>query len=218
MSKPQREQNTRWDQYYTPRWPIQILCDFLNQPEGTRVYEPCAGEGGIVDPLEDNGFEVIGADLAPNTPYAPIDFVSEETSEYVSVGEHAAWADWIITNPPYQSRGYKAEDFVERAINMSNQVAMLLRQSFQEPTQGREKDRKGRQWLFEHYPPDYQLVLPRVHYGGPDGEDEDGKSDNSETSIWMIWLNGGTDRGDCRTRWYTHDDKELAKGQQFMDI
>lgn len=77
--------------------------------------------------------------------------------------------DWIITNPPFN----KAFSILTMALSRCENVAMILRLSFLEPT-------KTRGIFLSITPPSGLIILPRMSFT------EDGKTD-SVTCAWMIW-------------------------------
>lgn len=209
MSRPQRTQNLDHDPYYTPAWATKMLVDHLKRHgwlfEDHRIYEPCAGDGAIVDVLQDRNLRTIFSDIRQEAVGPSYNFLADDDRIDAFLDE----ADWVITNPPYQTESGDALDFVERARLAGKHCAFLLRESFIEPTWERGA-------YFKMDPPEQLLVLPRVDYNGPGGGDG-----NSETSIWFIWQGaqpGVTqpNRNHTEVIWKTRDDKEAMKGQTSL--
>lgn len=133
-----RERNQH-EKYYTPAWVTEALLEAEAFPG--LILEPAAGDGGIAKVAARRGYEVWGGDIAPETPeIVQADFLSPEYP-----GE---WEGSIITNPPFGARGKLAEQFIEKALEMTRphggKVAMLLRVDFDSA--------KTRRHLFADHP------------------------------------------------------------------
>lgn len=118
--------------------------------EGRRLpkmlWEPSCGNGALVLPLRNRGFDVVATDLhswgCPDSTGA-VDFFSE-----VATGFRPDGAFGIVTNPPFGA----VEDYIERAVGLAPYVALLLRLAFLES--------EGRMNWFPH------VGLQRVHIIG----------------------------------------------------
>ena len=119
------------DYYPTPPEVTQALCDTLHLPKGTKIWEPAAGEGYMVDVLKHNGYDVTATDIQSG-----VDFLTAEKRD----------CEWIITNPPFSL----AEQFIERCNKMGVPFALLLKAHFW--------NAKRRYNLFCHCPP--SMILP----------------------------------------------------------
>lgn len=111
----EREQN---DAYYEPAWCDDRLFDFLNLPEGTRVWDPACGTGAIVEAAKRAGLKAVGTDIMQRwqdgTPgRARRDFLTCSALPGVEM---------IVSNPPFKH----ALEFAKRAIEMAQGVALLL--------------------------------------------------------------------------------------------
>jgi hypothetical protein len=79
------------DKYYTPYKAVEPLLPILKY--NSTFYEPCAGDGRLIDHLESGGHKCIGAsDINPHRK----DIWCENALEADYSG-----ADYIITNPPW---------------------------------------------------------------------------------------------------------------------
>lgn len=107
--------------------------DFLDLPEGTRIWEPACGEGHIVNVLADRGYDVIATDIQTGT-----DFLETENAD---------GAEWIITNPPFSL----AEQFIRKCWDYKIPFALLLKCQFW--------NAKKRYGLFQDCPPSWVLPL-----------------------------------------------------------
>ena len=179
------------DRYYTPEWATRLLVDYLGGDLAGSVWEPACGADwiGRVLRMHSGINRYLGTDIDPDAIagrwdrgyselvrwWGPFDFLNDSSSP-------GCKANWIVTNPPYNTPTGTATDFVRKAIeyrsegNVQN-IAMLLRLSWMEPCDER-KD------IWSQTPPSDVLVLPRVHYVGA------GNS-NSQTSAWFIWRRNG---------------------------
>ena len=165
------------DAYYTPSWCTRALIDYLGPRLRGVVWEPCAGNGAIVDVLRAHAefvHTVLASDIAPRR-----DDISQANfldCEHGFFGTLAPIVDTICTNPPYSTDTGTATDCVEKAIQLAPNVAMLLRIGWLEPCEDRCE-------LLTKRPPTDIIILPRVNYiGAPKG--------NNQTSVWVIWSDG----------------------------
>lgn len=110
------------------------------------LWEPSCGNGALVMPLRNRGYDVVATDLhdwgCPDS-YGGVDFHSE-----VATGFRPDVPFGIVTNPPFGS----VEEYIERAVNLAPYVALLLRLAFLES--------EGRMNWFPH------VGLQRVHVIG----------------------------------------------------
>jgi hypothetical protein len=90
------------------------------------IWEPSCGNGALVLPLRNRGFEVTATDLhewgCPDST-GGIDFLSSVATAFRPTADFG-----IVTNPPFGI----VEEFVERAVNLAPYVALLLRLAFLE--------------------------------------------------------------------------------------
>ncbi len=158
-----------FDFYPTPDWATRALLDRLPIAPGASIFEPCAGDGDIVRPIEQSGHAVITSDIRPGHQLQG-DATAKELWGGVSV-------DWTITNPPFN----KATEILEMALRHSKVgAAFLLRLSFLEPC-------KNRVELLTSRPPSAIYILPRISFTG------DGKKDNV-TCAWLVWHFGANEQ------------------------
>lgn len=157
-----------YDRYFTPPWATRALIDHLGERLHGLIWEPCAGHGYIVDVLRDAGHSVLATDILPHEAL-------DEVHNFLEPCAYSPGMRWIITNPPYTTAICTATDIVRHALEAfpRSSVAMLLRLSWLEPCDDRAA------LLLDYRPTDY-IVLPRVHYIGAPGN-------NNQTSVWMIW-------------------------------
>lgn len=151
------------DLYETPEWVTVALLPHLPQlPKIPCIWEPAAGSGKMVRPLESYTF-VFASDIDKGT-----DFLQQQRP--VGGGPTA-----IITNPPY----VLAQEFISHALAImepiGGMVAMLLRTDFDHA--------KTRQFLFSCCPPFAKKVVltKRIQWF------EDSKGSPSFNHAWFIW-------------------------------
>lgn len=138
---------TRGSDFYASPYaalPPLLVAEYGKLP-GT-LWEPSCGNGALVLPLRNRGFNVIATDLhdwgCPDST-GSVDFFSE-----VATGFRPDGSFGIVTNPPFAG----VEEYVERAIGLAPYVALLLRLAFLES--------EGRMNWFPH------VGLQRVHVIG----------------------------------------------------
>lgn len=155
------------EQYFTPKSLTTALLQNI-KIEGT-VLEPCSGEGWIADVLDSYDLNVITNDIDEKFN-AQFNLDIEKESTWDTFKDSVEKIDFVITNPPFSL----AAITMKQAFNLAKTgVALLVRLSFLEPCEGRDK------FLVKH-PPDQIIVLPRISFTG------DGKSD-SVTCCWLVW-------------------------------
>lgn len=158
------------DLYETPAVAIQALMRAEKLPR--RIWEPAAGRGAIVRPLQAAGHDVLGTDLVDyGAGYAGgVDFLIPGIAESYFSGQEA-----IVTNPPFKN----APEFVERALTFVPYVAMLLRLAFLES--------EARRFILDEAPLArvrvFRKRLPMMHRDGWEGK----HSNSGMAFAWFIW-------------------------------
>jgi len=156
----------RLDQYFTPRKAVEVLKKHIGVP--TYIFEPCVGEGIIIDVFDPAISETndIDENIKADWHFDACNY--DNFGSYSSYHDDDDYADtWCISNPPY---GEMAAPIVRNALEYYDNVAMLLRLSFLEPC----KDR------FDICCPDLLISMNRISFTG------DGNKD-SVTTAWFIW-------------------------------
>lgn len=184
------------EQYYTPPPVTRALLGHLEGMADLYIAEPCAGDGWISRELARDGHQVITGDIdesldVDNPGLSLFDDVASRIYRYV---------DAIITNPPWSDAALS----VRRALEITPNVAMLLRLTFLEPCSKRQES--ARVDLLEQHRS--HIVLPRISfYRGGDGTD-------SAPPAWFIW---GFEDLDIPP-WAIVSDRELLEyaGQQDL--
>jgi len=157
MSATNRDTARReYDAYQTPRWVIAALLDKIGPlVHGKTILEPCAGKGEIVRALQDRGAVVTAYDIQSGTDFLTMD----------CAGMH--W-DWCITNPPYRY----AQEFIEKAMSVADEVVMLLRLGFL-------AGQKRKDW--------WQVNRPKVVYVLSKRPSFTGRGTDSADYAWVLW-------------------------------
>jgi hypothetical protein len=157
------------DAYFSPPEAVisllHIEADYLPR----RIWEPAAGDGAIVRPLEAAGFTVIASDIADyglRGCQSGINYLTTKARPDV---------DGIITNPPYKL----AMRFAERALEEVPYLALLLRTNFLESTARLPFFRKfqpARIWISSRR-------LPMMHRYGWQGP----RAPSNTCFAWFVW-------------------------------
>ncbi len=117
------------DFYATPRSSFLPLLDHL--PMGVVYWEPCCGDGRLVQMLTDSGREADGADLYPqNAAYPSVDFLLDQHRR-----------EFLITNPPFNI----AQQIAAHALDVAKETMLLLRLNWL-------ASKKRREWFKAHEP------------------------------------------------------------------
>jgi hypothetical protein len=110
-------------------------------------------------------------------------------------GPLRARTDWTITNPPFRL----AEQFISRALQCSDNVAVIVRSAFLEGV-GRHRD------LFSKHPPSHVLQFTErvvMHKGKLSA-----KGSTATAYCWIVWTRGG---GQTRFEWIPPCRKRLER-------
>ena len=164
MSKLDRH---RFDAYYTNQLLLQQLLNKYPISKDKLILECCNGKGHISNYLKQLGYDVLTCDIDTDT----------NSDYHYDVIEKQFWdriiCDTVITNPPFNV----AAKILENALDVVDEVVMLLRLSYLEPT----KDRK---LILNSYKDNLVKVIPispRPKFRN------DTKGSDSVTVAWFIW-------------------------------
>jgi hypothetical protein len=158
------------DLYQSPPEAVYALLRAEHIPHN--VWEPACGPGAIAKVLEDCGRDVLRTDLVDygqGEGLSGIDFLIRGLADDIGRGRA------IVTNPPFKN----AHEFVERALELSPFVAMLLRLAFLESEKRRDildNGRLSRVHVFRNR-------LPMMHREGWEGP----KATSATPFAWFIW-------------------------------
>ena len=159
------------DNFQTPPEGIDYLLEGLAKggkplSKNKVIWDPCAGEGQVVEYFESNGYKAFGTDINDGT-----DFLSDLYWNVRFEHPKNTTIDWdvIITNPPYSLK----DQFLSRCYSLQKPFALLLPIT----ALGGKKRLKMYQ---EH---GMQLILPpkRINFKTPSGK----KSSNWFYTAWF---------------------------------
>jgi len=176
VMQQRNEPSDSLDDFPTPPWATRALCYKLTQlgliSPGMTCREPAANRGFMVKALEEYFRVVSASDIHDYGVDFPIkDYLAGEELHF----------DWTITNPPFKL-GY---EFIEQALDHSDNVAVILRSAFLEG--------KGR-WekLFQYNRPSY--VFQHVERVPMVKGRYDPDAASATAYSWLVWI--GHSRGE----------------------
>jgi hypothetical protein len=157
------------DAYFSPPEATASLLGIEASHLPQRIWEPAAGDGAIVRPLQSAGFSVIASDIVD---YGLIDCkVGINYLEAPPIGDVEA----VVTNPPFKL----ALRFAEKALSEVPYLALLLRTNFLESTE--------RLKFFRKHPPARIWIssrrLPMMHRHGWQGR----RAPSNTCHAWFVW-------------------------------
>jgi hypothetical protein len=157
------------DPYFSPPEATASLLGIEAGHLPERIWEPAAGDGAIVRPLQEAGFTVIASDIAD---YGLVGCsVGINYLEAPPLGDVEA----IVTNPPFKL----ALRFAEKALSEVPYLALLLRTNFLEST--------ARLKFFCRHPPARIWIssrrLPMMHRHGWQGP----RAPSNTCHAWFVW-------------------------------
>ena len=157
------------DAYFSPPEAILSLISIEKPHLPQYIWEPAAGDGAIVKPLQAAGFDVFASDIADyglDNCKSGVDYLRTKINPKVQ---------GIVTNPPYKL----AMSFAEKALNETPYLALLLRTNFLEST--------ARLPFFRKYQPARIWIssrrLPMMHRYGWSGP----RAPSNTCFAWFIW-------------------------------
>lgn len=160
------------DLYESPPEAVSALLGVERIPH--RVWEPACGPGVIVSMLRSRGHDVLATDLvdygSPHQDKSGIDFLIPGIAESINTERRA-----IVTNPPFKN----AREFVIRALQMTDYVAMLLRLAFLE-SEGRRDIIDNSCLARVHV---FRKRLPTMHRAGFEGN----RTGSAMAFAWFVW-------------------------------
>jgi hypothetical protein len=157
------------DAYFSPPEAVISLLHIESLYLPRFIWEPAAGDGAIVRPLQAAGFRVIASDIVDyGLPGCRIGV------DYLSA-EPVPGVEGIVTNPPYKL----AMRFAEKALRESRYLALLLRTNFLESTarlQFFRSHQPARIWISSRR-------LPMMHRHGWQGP----RAPSNTCFAWFVW-------------------------------
>jgi hypothetical protein len=156
------------DFYRTPEWVTSALLRALDLPKNLTIYDPCAGDGAILNVCRARGYEnVHGTDIEPRKE---LDIAKKD---FLQTKGHIPNIDVCIMNPPFSH----LREFVTRALQAFGPrctLAILMRD-------GAASTKRSKPFMVLN--PDRFPLVPRPSFT------ENGRSDRT-TYSWFVWRPG----------------------------
>ena len=177
-SHSERERESR-DYYATDP---KAMTDLLEREKFSHyIWEPACGEGHLVKPLRERGFQVWASDIIDRG-------INDEILDFLTFDSKVKWPGDIITNPPYKF----CTEFVLKALDcvfQGHKVAMFLKL---QTLEGQERYNK----LFKEQPPKTIYVYVRRIQCAKNGVFE---GSSAVCYAWFVWEKGF--KGDPSIKW-----------------
>lgn len=157
------------------------------------MREPAANRGHMVKPLAEYFASVEASDIHDYGAGYPV-------QDYL-FGPPPPRTDWTITNPPFRL----AEQFIRRALECSDVVAVIVRSAFLEGV-GRHKG------LFSVHRP--RLVLQFTERVVMHNGRLSPKGSTATAYCWIVWTKGH--RGATEFDWITPCRKRLERAEDYQ--
>ena len=157
------------DAYFSPPEAVFSLLNIESSYLPKFIWEPAAGDGAIVRPLQAAGFRVIASDIADYGLAGcriGVDYLSAKPVPGI---------EGIVTNPPYKL----AVRFAKKALRETRYLALLLRTNFLESTarlQFFRRHQPARIWISSRR-------LPMMHRHGWKGP----RAPSNTCFAWFVW-------------------------------
>ena len=159
------------DAYFTPPEAVASLLHIEKSYLPSFLWEPAAGDGAIVRPLQEAGYLVVASDIANyglKGCRTGVDYLNAKLP---------AGVEGVVTNPPYKL----AVRFAHKAMREVPYLALLLRTNFLEST--------NRLPFFRQHEPARIWIsarrLPMMHRHGWTGP----RAPSNTCFAWFIWDN-----------------------------
>jgi hypothetical protein len=184
------------DFFPTPPWATRALCEKLGNTSQLSVWEPACGAGHMARPLSECFRRVYVSDIK--------DYGYPDTKVENFLDESLFFADWVITNPPFN----RAAEFVSLSLARSAiGVAFLVRSAFLET-----KDRY--ETIYSKIPPTYVYqFVERV----PMTKGRCQRRSSTATAYcWLVWYHDQVGN-ETRLRWIAPCRKRLERDGDYDD-
>ena len=192
------------DGYQTPVSAIEPLLPYINFTKVKSFYEPCAGDGNILDSVLR---PMYFADHNCKDSFSEITTGSDYFKDDV-VGRFNGKVDLIVTNPPFS----QAIQFLQKSLLEANTVIYLLRLNFLAA--------KSRKEFFEQHKPDYIFVLSKrpcfVWVCSTKGCSRKYPVDYKERCVCGGRVKPGTDATEYA--WFVWDKAGVIKADHWLNI
>jgi hypothetical protein len=158
------------DFYPTPAWATEALLRRVRLPDG--IWEPCCGDGAMVQVLEAHGHRVVSTDLVYRG-------YGEGGRDFMLEDRLPDGVTAIVTNPPY---GRGLHRFVDHALELTRPVggvvAMLVNTQWQTGAANSERLR--------HVAFEASVILTNRIAWFP-GDDGRPAKQPQENHCWLVW-------------------------------
>jgi hypothetical protein len=156
------------DAYFSPPEAVASLLDIEGKHLPRCIWEPAAGDGAIVRPLQDAGFTVFASDI--------VDYGLRDCAiaDYLKA-KPVSGVQGIVTNPPYKL----AMNFAAKALKEVPYLALLLRTNCLESTARLpffRRHQPARVWISSRR-------LPMMHRHGWQGP----RAPSNTCFAWFVW-------------------------------
>jgi hypothetical protein len=157
------------DAYFSPPEAVWSLLAIEAAHLPRRLWEPAAGDGAIVKPLREAGYDVAASDVAEyglDGCESGVDYLRAQVRPGI---------EGVVTNPPYRL----AMAFAEKALAEVPYLALLLRTNFLESTARLpffRRHRPARIWISSRR-------LPMMHRHGWQGP----RAPSNTCFAWFVW-------------------------------
>lgn len=194
-----KEAHDSLDDFPTPPWATRALLHHLIDVQlwpyvdGMSCREPAANRGHMVRPLREYFGRVEASDIHDYGAGFPV-------QDYL-FGPPPPHTDWTITNPPFRL----AEQFITRALQCSDSVAVIVRSAFLEGV-GRHRD------LFRVHRP--RLVLQFTERVVMHKGKLSPKGSTATAYCWIVWTNSGR-HGPTEFDWIAPCRKRLERPEDY---
>lgn len=131
------------DWYPTPEAVTRSFMDYINIDKTEKIWEPCAGDGAMLDVLKQYSDGVYASDLNPQR-----EDINEHDFLFNLIPENISEDYMIITNPPFNI----ADKIIKQSFGLGfKKLALLMKSTYFHAS--------SRTPLFKTYKPTYVLPL-----------------------------------------------------------
>ena len=186
--------------YGTPTWITRAL--LISEALPGRVWEPCAGDGKMVDVLRRHDRQVVASDIEPRGD-------GIEKRDFLATGSAPDGIAAIITNPPWDTGGRLSTAIVRHALHLMTPcrgvVAMLVPLAW-DTAKSRADLFMGPSYVAEVCLLDRMQVM--------EGTSLDKGMTSTIQATWHVWDLGRQRRGGIRKHWVTKMEADAKAGRR----
>ncbi len=184
--------------YATPAWITRAL--LISEALPDRVWEPCAGDGKMVDVLRRHDRQVMASDIEPRGD-------GIEKRDFLAAGLAPDGIAAIITNPPWDTGGSLSTAIVRHALRLMTPgrglVAMLVPLAW-DAAKSRADLFMGTSYVAEVCLLDRMQVM--------EGTSLDKGMTSTIQATWHVWDLSRKRRGGIRKHWVTKIEADAKAG------